>query len=574
MNTISELVEKEVQRFKEQSIILTDGISFNQYRTIQRINKYVNSKFWSCPDPNALFWNLSTPRIPLFAKSIDMDTKDFKVVGVGKTNWFKAWILNVRFRKWARDNRFALTLNDISEGLATYGSAVWKLSKERGKTIIEEVDLRNLYFDPTVKNIRNSPVVELHYLTESQIRAKYPDKADEVIRRAEKARDEEDHDAESEDEKYRVWERWGEYKKEEGDDAKYVHMIGTGSGEFEVVLFEEEIKLDKDGLPTKFPYYDFHVAKYSGRWMRMGVVEKLFGLQEQMNTLVNQNAEANNIASLLLFRTSDPTTRGNVLQSAVSGQIINSQDFQEIPIDNRFIQTFLNQLQIIEKKADELCFIQESISGELPPSGVPFRSLAVSSRIAVGTFKYIKESIGEKMGIIIQEKLLPEAVKDFQREDVIEISEDENDVRMYDQLVIEQAVENYTVQRAEEGFVVFEEEIQQMVTELQDTLQRDRRIFEVPDNFFDFEYGVLMNPTGESADKNVQNSVMEGAISYMLSAPAIVNTPIFKQYLANNGIPPFRLSPEEQQSLQQSATGQTPQQPEEDKLSELAEVSE
>lgn len=571
MKTPGEIVNEEVQAFKDKTVTLTQGISYSQYNTIQRVNRYLSNKFWNCSDPLALFWSLSNQRIPLYAKSIDMDTKDFSVVGIGKTNWFQAWILNVRFRKWARETRLALTLDDVSTQIATYGSSVWKKMEVGGAIVIEAADLRNLYFDPTVKNIIDTPVVELHYMTENEIRARWPKKADEVVKRAKEARDNEDNDAETEDEKYEVWERWGSRILKNGGDMVYMHDIGTGVGDFEVELSSDEIKVDSEGLPKEFPYYDFHGERVSGRWLGLGVVERLFPMQEQINTLVNQNAEANNIASLLLFRTSDPNTTGNLLQAAQSGQIINSQDMQQMGVDNRFISTFLNQLQVIEDKADRLCYINESVSGETPPSGVPFRSLAVSTRAALSTFKYIKTAIGEKMGYILQEDILPSEIKNFNKEDLIEIAEDENDVRLYDETYIETAVRAFTKDRMKKGMIVFEEDVEQIKQLARQAVERNRRVQEIGKKFFNFEYGIVMNPTGESVDKNVKNAAIDGALEMMMAAPAVVNTPLFKQKLANNGIPPFRLTIEEQAELSQSATGAPIPEAPVDRLSELAE---
>ena len=571
MQSPGELVAKEVQDFKTKPVMLTSGTSYSQYDTIQRENRYIAGEFMDCPDPNAMFWQLSNQRIPLYAKSIDMDTKDFYVVGVGKTNWFQAWILNVRYKKWSRESRLALTLDDVSTGIATHGSMVWKKVETDGVVGIEAADLRNLYFDPTVKNIIESPVVELHYMTETEIRYKWADKADEVIEKAKQRRDSEDHEAESEDEKYEVWERWGEFKKELDDDAKYFRFVGVGAGDLEVILTEDEITLGKNGKPKDFPYYDFHGERVSGRWKALSVPERLFGLQEQINTLVNQNNEANSIASLFLFRTEDPGTTGNILQSAQSGQIINSQDMQQLGIDNRFISTFLNQLQSIESKADSLCYVNDSISGDTPPSGVPFRSLAVATRAALSTFRYIKTSIGEKMGYVLQEEVLPSIIKGFNREDIIEIAEDEEDIRIYDDRLVDQAIEDFKIERASMGLVVFEEDLEVLKVNTRKSVQRNRRIEEIGKKFFDFEYGIVMNPSGKSVEKNVQNAAIDGALEMMIAAPAIVNTPLFKQKLANNNIPPFRLTVEEQAELSQSATGKPVPEAPVDTLSKLAE---
>lgn len=563
---ISEIIQTEIQNYEEGGIEITPGYRFSQYDTINRINLYLNNRFQDLNDPTAIFWNLSNDRRILFAKSIDADSKDFYVNGRGVANWFQSWIINVRFKKWVKDTRFALTLDDTSESTATYGSSVWKKCKTSKGITLKEVNLTNLYFDQTVENIIESPVVELHYLSEVQIRAKYPEKASEVVVKAKEARDNEDNESETTVEQYEIWERWGAYEVDGKD--KYMHFIGAGYGDFETILLEEEIKVNSDGMPKEFPYFDFHVGKYNKRWLRLGVVERLFDLQEQANTLVNQNAEANSIASLLLFRTSDAETNGNILQSAVSGQIINTQDMQQLGIDNRALNDFLAQLQNIERQADALCFINESISGETPPSGVPFRSLAVSTNAARSTFKYIKTSIVEKMGYILQEQILPDVMKEWNREDTIEISEDENDIRIYDERVIDKAVQLFKKDKAKKNLAVAEEDIEFVREETRKRLERSKRVEKVGNKFFDFEWGISMNPTGESVDKNVQNAAIDGALEMMIQAPAVVNTPLFKQKLENNGINPFRLTVQEQEALQ-PAQPKKVEAPAPDKLSQL-----
>jgi len=561
MEKIGTLVENEIQKFKTKSVNLSDGITFNQYQNIRRINKYVANKFVECDDPSAMFWPLSNQRIPLYAKSIDLDTKDFYVTGIGKTNWFQQWILNVRFRKWAKDNYLSLTLNDISTGIATYGSMVWKkIYNEDGDIKIEACDLRNLYFNPTVKNIKNADVVELHYMSSLEVKKRWPEKYKKIEKREENNKSTEDEELN----KYVIWERWGEFEYDD-EVCKYMHFIGCGFGEDSIILVEDEVKIED------FPYYDFHGERLQGRWQGVGIVERLYTLQEQANTLVNQNNEANQIASLLLFRTADPNTTGNILQSAVSGQIINSADMSQMGVDNRFISTFLNQMQLIENKADMLCYINDSVSGETPPSGIPFRSLAVATRAATSTFKYLKTSIGEKMGLVLQEFFMPELIDKFNKEDMIEISEEETDIQKYDRMVIDRSVEKYLKDRFKKGLVGFEEDITEIKEKIKNKVLREGRREKTGKDFFDFEYGIIVNPTGESMDKNIMNQNIDAALEYMISAPAIVNTPLFQQKLANNNIPPFRLTPEEQQALVTSATGQPIPEAPKDKLAAMAE---
>lgn len=569
---ISAVIQQEKQSYKESSVRRTSGDYFNQFNTLERINKYKNSKFLECDDQDAIFWNLSTPRIPLFAKSIDWDTKDFKIKGIGKFKYLQSWILNVRFRKWVKDTRFALVLDDLATKTATYGSSVWKKEKFKGKYRIKNVNLLNLVFDPTVENIIQSPVIEFHYLTETQIRKKFPDFAQRIIDNAKEARDIDDNKSETTVEQYEIWERWGDYEnEEEGQKMKYMHFIGSGYGDGEVIILEEEVKTDSEGQPIDFPYYDFHIDQYTGTWLREGVVERLFILQERANTIVNQNAEITHIASLLLFRTQDSGTNGNLLKSALNGQIVASSDLQQITIQNNAIGALLKELELIERQADSICFITETVSGETPPSGVPFRSLAVASNASRNTFKFIATSMGEKIALILQEQILPEEIKDWKKEDLIDIEEDEQDMRLYDKILIKQEVDKFKKAKIKANVAIAEEDIADVVQRATKAVQENRRSIKVTDDIFDFKWGVDMNPTGEGADKNALNAAIDGALQDLLANPNVVNVPLYQTKLEVNGIPPFRLTQEEVQQLQGSKVKEvSPQVPEEDKLSAMA----
>ena len=140
-------------------------ITFNQRETLRKINFYINNKYTEM-DNDVIFWNISNPRITHFTKLISPDTKDFYPYGIGQHNFLQAWALRKRVTKWFQDEEFYKTLNDISEGLSTYGSTVWKKYKEDGQMCLKEVRLDNLHFDQAVENIEDADgIVELHHLS-------------------------------------------------------------------------------------------------------------------------------------------------------------------------------------------------------------------------------------------------------------------------------------------------------------------------------------------------------------------------------------------------------------------------
>lgn len=528
---ISEQVGDIITSAKTEELEIVPGYSFNQQKNVQRINLYLNQRFLENVDENAIFWDLSTPRIIHTSKNIDLDTKDLMPYAIGETNMFQVWLCRVKLRKWLRESDIAELLDDLVDGVAAFGSAVWKIVKgDDGKTV-EECDLRNLYFDQTAKCIDDVPVVELHYLTPLEVRSKRDvwDNVEELLK-----------EKTGESNQYEVWEFWGETEE---DEPAYKHCIGYGYGEKAIYLFDEEVK------PEDFPYRDFHIGKYRGRWQRIGIVERLYKLQERANTLVNQNAQATQIASLLLLRATDVETGANVLSQAENGQIVKSSDLQQIGIDNRAFTVLLNELQTIETKADSLCLTPDIVQGEASPSGTPFRSLATIANAAKSAFKSTRDRVAAKLEEILQEEILPDLVKDWNKEELANIAENADDIKFYDETLLAKRELETLAKANREGRVIDPQELIQTAQNVNLEVETNGRNVKIPKNYFNFDFGLRFIATAEGYDKAQQNDAMFNAISLVLQNPAIVNIPLFKQYVENNGIEWWRLTKREMEQL-------------------------
>ena len=86
---ISEKIEL-VEQLWAKDVEILKGLNFNQKQNIERIYFYKNDKFVECGDDTAIFWNVTKPYIMHFAKNIDLDTKDFRTIGLGDTNVYQA----------------------------------------------------------------------------------------------------------------------------------------------------------------------------------------------------------------------------------------------------------------------------------------------------------------------------------------------------------------------------------------------------------------------------------------------------------------------------------------------------
>jgi|TARA_R100001530_G_scaffold903_3_gene1580 hypothetical protein len=564
--SIGKYVLDQVQTFQTRTVKVTstpngindEGYFFSQYDTLQRIDHYINNKYVDRgQDEDTIFWNLANPRITHFAKNIDLDTKDLQPYGIGDTSFVQVFVLKQKFYRWLEDNKFAIGLNDMSEGIATYGSTVFKLYKGE----LKPVKLSNLYFDITAESVRDTPMVEMHYMSEYQLQQKKGawDGVEKVLEKP----PETDSENPNKTPYYEVWEYTGEYEID--GEMVYKHFIGTGSGDGEVIFLDENKKQEDS------PYYDFHIGKYRGRWLRVGVVERLFDLQVRANELINQNRAASEIASLLLLRTQNGEQLGNVLHQVENGQIIQSDDLQQIGITNTGLNQFITELREIEAKADKLSLTPEIIQGDTAPSGTPFRSVAVVSNAAKSTFKYIKERIGETLGYILKEKIFPDLMKDWNVADTLELADNEQDVQFFDEEAKKAMKWNMFLDNVLNGRTITADDLEKVAEQFESGIVNKQRKLKYPKNYFNFEYGIRTNITGESVDKAQRNDAMFNALQMVQQNPAIVNTPLFRQYVEDNGINWWKLTTKQKEELQQGqAPPTTPIGGKEDKL--LAQV--
>lgn len=550
---ISQLVSEIIDDCKNSSLELVSGskeikpILFNQRDILRKIDFYINNKYTE-RDDDAIFWNISNHRITHFAKLISPDTKDFYPYGLGQHNFLQAWALRKKVKEWFDNEAFYKILNDTGEGLATYGSEVWKKYKDKGVTKVMEVKLDKLYFDQSVEWIKDSAIVELHELSTAKLWEKDGvwENVVDVFKTDRKAH------------KYEIWEFTGYYSNNEEEKPVYKHVIGHGYGQQEIILWEEEITEDE------CPYLDFHLGKYRGTWLRMGVVQRLFDLQERANTLVNQNAQSTAIASLLLLKSANADITGNVLEQAVNGQIIGDETLQQIGITNTGLNQFIQELQMINQQADKLCLTPEIVQGEASPSNTTFRGIAVVNAGAVTAFKNFRQDFFEKVAQFLLTEVFPTLVKKWSKEKTIEMSEDDEDIESYDKAVIEDAKRQALLN----GNLVTPELEQQITLDVQENMRKIGRRVEPSENFFNFKWGFKMVATDESVDKSAQNDAYFNGIQMTLSSQGAVNDiPLFKQYLENNGISPQKMTASQKQELQQVAQGgQMPEPKQPDKL--------
>jgi hypothetical protein len=101
-------------------------------------------------------------------------------------------------------------------------------------------------------------------------------------------------------------------------------------------------------------------------------------------------------------------------------------------------------------------------------------------------------------------------------------------------------------QQEKEGFV------QKMLVEFE---TKGRKIKDMK-NFFNFDFGIMQNPTGEVENKEERNSAYESALNWFMANPMVMNVPLYRNYLEFNQIPAFKLTSDEVAQFMQGQQAQ------------------
>lgn len=200
----------------------------------------------------------------------------------------------------------------------------------------------------------------------------------------------------------------------------------------------------------------------------------------------------------------------------------------------------------------------EIVQGESSPSNTTFRGIAVVNAGAVTAFKNYRQDLFEKIANFLLKDIFPPLVKQWSREKMIEMSEDDEDVEAYDKAVVE-----YTKRQSLlEGNLITPELEAEIQGNVQENIKKVGRRIELEDDFFNFKWGFKMMATDESVDKSAQNDAYFNALQMIGANPTLGEIPLFKQYLENNGISPQKMTPKQKEDLQQAAQGGANQMPE------------
>lgn len=563
--------------------------------TLNTIEAYLNSKHIK-GETDSLgrekpFFNIVIAACNIWFRATDIDRKNIKIKATKSKDTIDAFLATVLLQEWMRRERFGTFLNEWGRVLSRYGSAVPKfIENDEGlhpmitpwnRIICDQVD-----FDNDLK-------IEILELTEAQLRKKkgYNKEMVEKLCQTIKARETVDkHRKDTKNKFIKLYEVRGELpvsmltgeEKDKDEYTQQMHVV-TFLAKKDSHEFDEFTLVS--GREAKDPMMITHLIKEDGRTLSKGPVELLFDAQWMKNHTAKAIKDQLDLASKLIFQTSDGSFVGqNALTAIETGDILIhaiNQPLTQINNGSHDITQLQNYGAEWKALASEITGISEAMLGAQPKSGTAWRQTEALLAESYSLFELMTENKGLQLEEMMRVHVIPFLKKKIDTSEEVSAILEAHDLERIDSMYIKnksikqtnQAIKDRLLKRQrttpEEQAVM----MQEAQTGLKQSLneQGNQRFFkpsEISDKtwkeqFKDLEWEVEVDITGESVDPNAVTT-LDTLLKFIVSKQGQPMTPeeklIFNKIMIQTGtVSPLELSaipsPIQPQTLPVNADG-------------------
>jgi hypothetical protein len=379
----------------EQQFISGNGtqtskyVNSDLYEDINKIYAYLESKHISgetdSQGRDKPFFNIVIAARNVRYRATDIDRRNIKVRATKSTDVFGDFLATIHLQDWMRRERFGSFLNIWGMELANFNDVPTKWVEKGGRLIPSVVPWSRFICDKI--NFQKNLKIEILEMSEADMyEAGYDKKVIEALCDAMKAR--ELTSKEKKDNKndyFKLYEVHGVMPLsfitgKESDEDTYVQQMHVLSFVYKKKeKTYEEFALYK-GREARDPYLMTSLMPTSdGSISLQGAVKDLFDSQWMVNHTKKQIKDQLDLASKLIFQTSDGNFVGqNALNAIESGDILIHQPnmpLTQVQNNSHDITALQNYGTEWKGLANEIAGISESMLGNAAPSGTAWRQV-------------------------------------------------------------------------------------------------------------------------------------------------------------------------------------------------------
>ena len=457
--SIGEIVREAESNYISGTTKLGKYVDWSMYDTIEKTDAYLNSQHTTGSQDSLgrdkPFFNVVVAATNIWYRATDLDRKNIKILPSAADQTGITFVANVLLQEWMRRERFGSFLNQWGRALSKYGSAVVKFVEREGRLVPSVIPWNRFIADPV--DFDAIPRIEKFYKTAEQLKSMatkgHPnyagydmDKVEALIESRVSRKNLDGTNKDSQNNFIELYEVHGNLPEyllydEEGDedDSAYrqqMHVVSfteVRGGEY------EEYCLYK-GKEKKDPYMITHLIEEDGRTLGIGAVEYLFDAQWMQNHTVKNMKDTLDLASKLIFQTSDSKFIGrNVLNAIETGDILIHQvnmpltQINNSKPDVQAFQSFGDQWRML---AQELSSTPDALRGTTPVSGTPYSTTALLSQQANSLFEIMTENKGLHLEDMMREFVIPFIKKQMDTTDEIVAILDEQGISEIDAMYV------------------------------------------------------------------------------------------------------------------------------------------
>lgn len=573
-NEIGALVRKLEQNFTSGTgALMSRYVTSDLYDDINKIYAYLESKHISGETDSMgrekPFFNIVLAARNIWFRATDIDRKNIKVKATKEADVLPSFLATVKLQDWMRKENFGAFLNDWGMELAGFNSAVVKFVEANGELHKMVVPWSRLIVDQI--DFKNNPKIEILELTEAQLRQRkgYDKKMVNNLCQAVQVR--QTTDKQNKDQKtgyIKLYEIHGNLplsyltgkEKDKDEFVQQMHVIsfveGKEKGAFDdFTLISGREERDPYMLTALLPATDGSVSLN-------GAVKNLFDAQWMANHTVKSIKDQLDLASKLIFQTSDGNFVGqNALSAIQNGDILIHQPNQpltELNNTSHDITALQNFGTMWKAQSSEINGISEAMLGVNPPSGSAWRQTEALLSESHSLFEVMTENKGLYIEEMLRTYVIPFHKKQLANSDEIAAILDGYDINKIDTRYVRNTSIRITNQaladrilKGEEPTAIDQEQMMNMTAqELKQQLSElgNQRFFKPSDLsnktwkdlFKNLEWEVEVEVTGEAHDTQNALTTLTTVLQTIGRNPAILQDQtmrvIFNRILETTGV--------------------------------------
>lgn len=518
-----EAVRREKLNYQDNTVFVTDKVGF----AINNLIRLLRKNYWGIYDQpydqvtgrKKVWVHLTQTHVDNVVKNIDLDAKDVNFRANRPSAIAKAIIVRNVVKKRLEQMFFGEKLDQMERDLCIDGTVVWKTYKTDGEVKLKQVDLLNVFIDPTAPSIQQAyRFTERALMSVDEIKGMNGWINTDLVKVQSENLSRSDDRLNSTSNvtptgKYvDVYEMWGKIPKywitgNESDKEEIDgHIVVSGldsKGNSLCHLVEE----NKKGIK---PYEEAWYVKVNNRWYGVGIAEKLMMLQWWLNTIVNLRINASYVRSLGLFkiRRGSNITPQMLASLPSSGAIVveSMDDIEDFAVSNSSQMIAEGDEASIEKYAQALTSAYESVTGEQMPSSTPATNAVIQKQSASSQFVLVKKQIGMFLQRWVKRQYLPLVLPTVKKDEYISIFADSAELRDLVTKIANKVVAEEVNRMNAMGVVVNPQEIYDERDRIVAQLQANKELFvAVKDKIGvdDDEVDVSVQVTNEDMDKGI-----------------------------------------------------------------------